>query len=917
MRRKNIVRTITRALYAGGTVFFIAGLLLLAVSSPALALQNRAPASAQNALPAAVEPVVVAGVFSGAQAQAKVVYRETIADASQRLIDNLFQGEQPAACPCAGGNADIQNALLQGTPCPCLTITPPAPGTPGTGTSVGFYGGCVCSCDGAYTTVCNAGGDDMLEAIQWQLYNNASGSPSSGRVVASGSIGPLASGECTSLDAAPPLPGNYAYRLVDEDGTVIWSNSCSVGGDCFPGTATATTAPSATVTATSPGTGPTSTATLPGGVTPTAPGVEVTLTSTPTTGGTATATRTPRPPLPVNLSAVCSYVDEDTMLWKVANNTDAAIAFTWQVVGSSETGSGTVDARGSTYFETSAGSKTVQLVVNGEVVDTEASQAPCKQALTVSYTCTENGLVWTISNPNSFEAEYDWSIDGGAQTGSGTLAAGLTVTVATTTTGAHTFTLTWTDDRPGEHVTAASSPADSCPAVTPTATAPGVEITLTSTATSTATNTVPANTATATASFTPTATATAPGVEITLTSTPTPTSTNTQPVVVNTSTNTPTITATAPGVQITLTSTPSPTSTNTQPVVVNTATNTPTLTATAPGVQITLTSTATPTNTQPVVVNTATNTPTVTNTAPVIVNTVTNTPTITSTAPGVQITLTFTPTQTNTLPAPTATFTPTVTLTPPLVIVTVNPAPTLTSAPAEVIGLSSICAYPTDTTLLWAVSNPTAAAASFTWRVVGSAETGTGIVPANNTVYFNTTAGSKVVELLINGQVIATVSSAPPCRLPISVNYVCESPTTINWYVTNGNNITVPYVWAVDNAAFGESQVGPNTNQVFATTGLGQHTVTVTWLIEPLGPRAVQLTANVTTCGGVVTTPTQLVTLAPPAITSTPVIIPQTGGDMAAPALLTSLIGRVFTTIGLLLFGMAFAVTAFTGRWRV
>lgn len=903
MRRKNIIRTLTRALYAGGTVFFIAGLLLLAVSSPALALQNRAPASAQNALPAALEPVVVAGVFSSAQAHAKVVYRETIADASQRLIDNLFQGEQPAACPCAGGNADIQNALLQGTPCPCLTITPPAPGTPGTGTSVGFYGGCVCSCDGAYTTVCNAGGDDMLQAIQWQLYNSPSGSPSSGQVVASGSIGPLASGECTSLDAAPPLPGNYAYRLVDEDGTVIWSNSCSVGGDCFPGTATPTTPPSATVTATSPGTGPTSTATLPGGVTPTAPGVEVTLTPTLTltqpTGGTATVTRTPRPPLPINLSAVCSYVDEDTMLWKVANNTDAAIAFTWQVVGSSETGSSTVDARGSTYFETSAGSKTVQLLVNGVVVDTEASQPPCKQALDVSYTCTDNGLVWSISNPNSFTAEFDWSIDGGAQTGSGTLAAGQTVTVATTTTGAHTFTLTWTDDRPGEHVTVESSPADSCPAVTPTATAPGVEITLTSTPTATATNTQPVvNTATATA----TSTNTVPANTATATASFTPTSTNTVPA--NTATFTPTSTATAPGVEITLTSTPTPT--NTQPVV-NTATFTPTATATAtaPGVQITFTSTPTPTrtNTQPVV-STATNTPTVTNTSPVIINTATNTPTITSTAPGVQVTLTFTPTAS-------ATFTPTVTLTPPLTIITLTPAP------AELIGLSSICAYPTDTTLLWAVTNPTAAAANFTWRVVGSTETGTGIVPANSTVYFNTSAGSKVVELLINGQVVATVSSAPPCRLPITLNYVCESPTTINWYVTNGNNITVPYVWAVDSAASGQSQIGPNTNQVFATTGLGQHTVTVTWLIEPLGPRAVQLTANVTSCGGVVTTPTQLVTLPPPAITSTPVIIPQTGGDMAAPALLTSMIGRLFTTIGLLLFGAAFTVTAIFGRWKV
>ncbi len=881
MRKKNIVRALTRALYAGGTIFFIAGLLLLAVSSPALAVQSRAPASAQDPLPADVEPRADTGVFVGAAANARVVYQESVADASRRLIDNLFQGEQPAACPCAAGSEEIQNSLLQGTPCPCLTITPPAPGTPGTGTSVGFYGGCVCSCDGAFTTVCNAGGDDMLSEIQWQLYNNASGSPASGQVVASGTLGPLASGECTSLDAAPPLPGNYAYRLVDEDGTVIWSNSCSVGGDCFPGEGTPTaTAPSVEITpsATDPGTGVTPTAT--------APGVEITLTTTPGSG-TATTTATSIPPLPVNLSAVCSYEDEDTMLWKVANTTAEAIDFTWQVVGSSETGSGTVDANGSTYFETSAGSKTVQLYVNGVLADTEASLPPCKVALTVSYACTAEGLVWSITNPNSFGADYQWSIDGGAQTGSGMIPAGQTIVVATTSDGAHTFNLTWTDDRPGEHVTVVSSPADPCPVQEPTftATAPGVEISLTPT---------------------PTPTNTLVGA----TSTFTPTPTNTQPV--NTATLTPTPTATAPGVEITFTSTPTATST----VPAGTATNTPTITATAPGVQITLTSTlavATATST-----NTPTNTATVTNTVPVV-STVTNTPTITSTAPGVQITLTFTPspTATNTLPPPTATFTPTVTLTPPLTIITVSPQPTLTSLPAENFSLNSICPYPDDTNLLWSITNPTAVAANYTWRVIGSTETGSGVIPANSTIFFNTSAGSKVVELLINGQVITSAPSAPPCVLPLTLNYVCASPDTVNWYVANGNNQTVPYVWAVDNLASGQSQIGPNTTQVFATSGLGQHTVTVTWLIEPLGPRGVQLTANVDTCGGVVTTPTQIVTLAPPVITSTPVIIPVTGGDFTAPALITSMLGRLFTTIGLLLFGMAITATVVFGRGKV
>jgi hypothetical protein len=768
MRNKRIrFRAFDRVFYAVGAIFFFAGLLLILISSPAFA----------------GEPFT-----SAAQ------------DATQTTV-----------CPCGG------------------TLTPPVQDTPGNGaSSLVFSSGCNCSCSQTNATVCNVGGGNMLVAVPWQLYYNPVGNPSNGTVVESGNLGPLAAGECVNLTNAPALPGNYAYRMVQESGAsgpaVVWSNACAVSGSCYP-TNTPTPLPSNTSTNT-PTTGPSNTPTT---------GPSNTPTNTPTNTETAppvviSATPTPtRAPLAYNLSAVCGYPDDNSLLWKVSNNTDSATDFTWHVKDSTENGSGTVDAHGSVYFTTSPGAKTVRLYVGGEVVDSEASVAPCKQALELAYSCTGSGLVWTVTNPNDINTSFQWSLDG-QQQGSGTAEAHQVVQLVTSSSGQHTLTLTWTDNRPGQHTVSLTSPANSCvntPTATPTTTAPPVVITETPT---------------------PTPTPTTPVPPVTNTPTPTPT---TPVAITNTPTNTPT----------------------TPPVVTNTPTNTPTT-----PVAITNTPTNTPT-TPPVVTNTPTNTPT---TPPVI----TNTPTFTMTAPPIVITNTFTPTITQ----------------------------TLTPLPGNVDELVSICGYPADTTLLWLATNPTNAPVDYTWRVAATGGTGSGVLPALSSAYFTTSAGSKVVDLYFNGQLMTSTSSLAACRLPVTLSYTCASATTVNWYVENPNNLPVPYVWGLDNTYSGQATINAGGTQVFAVTGLGQHNATITWVIDPLGPRGASVSANVTSCSSNQATNTPQPTLPIPVITSTPVIIPVTGIDLSAPVAITGSLGRLFTMMGIFLFGIGMVASVMNNR---
>src|SRR5512133_2752171 len=526
--KRTLIRTLTRVLYASGFLFLISGLLLSAISTPALAVGNSV----------------------------------------------LQQATSSTSCNCG---------IPTDTPtCPTQTPNVNAP------SSLVFTSGCNCSCTAASATVCNVGAGPLKVPVSWSLYYSADGNPQSGGTkVATGTIDVLNPGQCVNLSNTPKAAGRFAYFIKQEPGakgpSSVWSSSCVVNGSCFPATATATPFAPATATGTATATSTVFATETPGSGVPTftstAPAVELTLTPTEQAG---TATDTPQP-LTYNLSAVCGYAGESTMLWKVANNSGSDISYSWKAVNNSESGNGQVAAHSSDYFTSSSAVTSVQLIIKDKVVDTESSLPPCKQYLTLEYVCTPTGLDWYATNPNSFAVDFNWTLDIG-QSGHGVLPAGGRQLVATTASGAHKLDLTWTDTRPGSHAVSLSSPMDSCAAVTPetpvataSPTAPPVIITL-ETPTLTFTPVVPTQTSSvvppaATATTAPSATNTTVPPVATNTPVP-PTATNTP--VPPTATNTPVPpgpTNTAPPIVITVyTATSAPANTNTP---VPTQTNTP------------------------------------------------------------------------------------------------------------------------------------------------------------------------------------------------------------------------------------------------------------------------------------------------------------------------------------------------------
>lgn len=542
MRSKRLIRLLTRIFYAGGFILLVSGLLLSAVSTPALAAGLPSfgnPASKPTATPKKAKPLI--------------------------------------ATPSKD--------------CGCLTPTatkagPTATSAPNGASSLVFTSGCDCSCTDVRAVVCNVGTSDMQGVAHWQLYFNAVGNPASGSAVQSGSLGPLKVGQCATFNYTPQQPGNYSYVVKQEANHIgpgtVWSNSCQVSGTCFNGTAT----PTATHTAPPPPVNitvtPTETRTSP------PPPVNITITPTAT-----------HAPMEYNLSAVCGYAGDDYLLWKVANNTATDTSYTWKVAGSSESGSGRVPAHGEDYFTTSTNAKTVELYVNNERVDYESSMAPCKQYLQLSYSCTANGLEWTVHNPNSFGADFTWKLDTG-ESGRGTVGANGSLVVVTTSKGAHRLDLTWTDTRPGNHTVTLTSSPNSCAVpttVTPTVTETPSVPTVTGTATATETFTPPAviitpNTLTPTPTRTNTPTETlTPQVVIITPNTVTPTQTLTpQVVIITPNTLTPTVTLT-PQVVIITPNTVTPTVTLTPPLTVITPN---TLTPTVRASTLTPTTTLTP-----------------------------------------------------------------------------------------------------------------------------------------------------------------------------------------------------------------------------------------------------------------------------------------------------------------------------------
>lgn len=92
-------------------------------------------------------------------------------------------------------------------------------------------------------------------------------------------------------------------------------------------------------------------------------------------GGTATVTPSPVPQ-PLRLTSMCSPDPATVRVWRVRNPNPYDVPFTWDVYGTTQTGSGIAAASSDTFFETTTvpdSPNTVRLFVNGVQQDVKAS----------------------------------------------------------------------------------------------------------------------------------------------------------------------------------------------------------------------------------------------------------------------------------------------------------------------------------------------------------------------------------------------------------------------------------------------------------------------------------------------------------------------------------------------------------------
>ena len=133
---RTTLKSITRFLYAGGTIILLAGMLLSTFSKPA-----------------------VASGISAAPQQSSVKSSSQLLAAPGPFVD-AFQVVSPTS------------AVLT------------------------FQGGCGGSCNKIAVQVCNYSGSNMVESVNYELYFAETGSPQDGTIIETGLIAPLPTGSC-------------------------------------------------------------------------------------------------------------------------------------------------------------------------------------------------------------------------------------------------------------------------------------------------------------------------------------------------------------------------------------------------------------------------------------------------------------------------------------------------------------------------------------------------------------------------------------------------------------------------------------------------------------------------------------------------------------------------------------------------
>jgi len=143
-------------------------------------------------------------------------------------------------------------------------------------------------------------------------------------------------------------------------------------------------------------------------------------------------------------------VEPGVIRWTVTNPGTTAVAYTWSFDGGLVTGDGSVAGGQTATLYESSGDAHTMLVTWDDGSDSDASlpdecSVPTPPVLELSKICVDEGIQWSVTNTGETATDFTWSLDSGAETGSGSVGAGATVIVTTTAGGAHLLTVTWTE----------------------------------------------------------------------------------------------------------------------------------------------------------------------------------------------------------------------------------------------------------------------------------------------------------------------------------------------------------------------------------------------------------------------------------------------------------------------------------------
>lgn len=446
-RRWKLYRRLTKATYGLGILFLLVGMVLSMVNQPVSAASFRQD---ENPNPTEAAPLEEEEQPTEEPTEIVPVEEEQPTQEPTEVVPTQEEPGEVTPEP----TVEETEVILTEVPTEVPTIIPtessngkkPDQGEWGK-SSLSFSGGCTSSsCYSVSAQVCNVGDGDMTGSVSWELYYAVSGNPKNGDVISSGSLGPLDKGECTTLSYNPNgVSGNYMFRAEQEAGHPgtgeLWSSQCSVGVCEVP-----TSVPTFTPTP------------LPT-VTPVVEG-KVEFTS----GDSALCQynagwidATVRVTLPEGVTGrlqtsyyIVNPPDKRTSptyaVYSVTNGDEITVSAYWPGVSA---GDEVVEIHWGARLSVLESGIDNELSTDGLdfywypwVCGQNPTPTPVPvQEITVTYLCTENGLAFNAANPNNFEFELNYSLDGSPAVA--TIPASSNLNFVTTQSGAHTLDYEW------------------------------------------------------------------------------------------------------------------------------------------------------------------------------------------------------------------------------------------------------------------------------------------------------------------------------------------------------------------------------------------------------------------------------------------------------------------------------------------